>query len=116
MLSGMRRRAVEGFDRCGGRVRVEGHFENGRHTTGGRSACAGFPTLPLRSTRLVEVDVRIYDTGEHHETAGVDHHFTVTDFAADCRDDSISDGDVSGLLAGGKDDDTATNKKVGSRS
>src|SRR5437867_9031417 len=92
---------------------VERHLEHRRDAAGRRAARAGLPAFPVRSTRLVEVDVGIHDARKHDEIARVDHLGAFVHFATDCRDDAMRYGDVGGSLAGGEDDVAAADDEIG---
>ncbi len=61
----------EGGDRRRRRDAVERHVEDRRHAARGSRARRGLEPLPLGPSGLVDVDVRIDQSGHHHAVAGV---------------------------------------------
>src|SRR2546421_8350202 len=94
---------------------VERHLEHRGHAAGRGAPGAGFPTLPVGAAGLVEMHVRIDDARQDDEARSVDDFAAVADFATDGCDDSVSDGDIGGLLASWENYRTATYQEIGTR-
>src|SRR5437016_3491573 len=99
---------IEGRDGRGRWMGVERHLEDRGNAAARRTARPRLPSLPLGAARLVEVDVRINDAGEHDEAARVDDFVAALHFTSYGADGSIRDGNVGGLLASREDYGTGT--------
>src|SRR5437016_12942731 len=76
-------------------MRIERHVEDGCCATGGGSARACCESFPIRSARLIEVDVGVDHSGENQQLSCIDF-FTgrPAQVFANCHEFSASNSDV----------------------
>src|SRR5690606_24701721 len=86
---------VQGGDGDGRRDRVEGHVDDRCRAAGDRGSGGGGETLPLRPSRLVDVDVAVDEAGEDDQVTEVDVGGAITDL--DDRAALVSDGGGTNL-------------------
>ena len=91
---------------------VQRHVDEGRATACRERAAAAGRTFPVGPARLVEVHVRVHDTGKDVQPCRIDDLSRGRQLGADGRDAPVFDGQIGAYDAVGRHQQSAANQDV----